>query len=141
MVLTSAFQETRKKKLIHSGNFDSIWQKQTDLNKKGTAMKRKSKWVTARSSLFLLTQQLQVTKSHWYLVRRPLHFRICSVTRIAKGFPGTWDLHMEFHNGFHKFFCTLPCSARYFASKPPFAFLGCMAHEAGSLVPVAGVNF
>lgn len=29
----------------------------------------------------------------------------------------------------------------YFASKPPFAFLGCMAYEAGSLVPVAGVNF
>lgn len=29
----------------------------------------------------------------------------------------------------------------YFASKPPFAFLVCMAHEAGRLVPVAGTNF
>ncbi|XP_066850136.1 mitochondrial import receptor subunit TOM20 homolog isoform X2 [Anser cygnoides] len=45
-------------------------------------MKRKSKWVAARSSLFLLTQCLQVMKSCWCLVRRPL-----SVTSIPKSFP------------------------------------------------------
>lgn len=88
MVLTGAFQETRKKSWIHSGDFDSIWQKQTNLLKeKGTAMNRKSKQVSVRSSLFLLTQWLPVTKSHWNLVRRSLHFWIFSVMRKPKVFP------------------------------------------------------
>ncbi|XP_068010731.1 uncharacterized protein [Melanerpes formicivorus] len=80
-----------KKSCLHSGNFDSIWQKQTHLlNKKGTGME--SKWVTSRSSLFLLTLWLQVTKSPWCLVRRSIHLKICSVTRTPKCFPGCMAL-------------------------------------------------